>query len=513
MTTSPQGSASPQGPGGLQTETERTASAPSDPPGSVRVLNRSAPARLAAPLLGTVGAQRFARPDARSLASASWALLGVLGLSVLVGLLLQAPCMSGGYELPRASFRMCSSPVALSLLGEAAPQAPGAISSGLPGFSLLTYWFTVAVSGALGAAPAEGMAILLVLNSAAFAAMGAGMLVLVRRLGLPGHGASWAAVGFLSPVIVFSIGQSLEPVGVAAAVWACVLLLGSRSTGSLVGAGALLALAAAAGPLGLVVLLAVLLGTSRDRGQAALVLAGFALLTGLILLADGRLPGRLSLWFADAIDRGSLASIALAQDWSDATTLTTGLLVVWGLGLVALASLAISRSMHRPVHTALTAPEAASGPREEAASGAFRGEGARSAAAGDPEDQPSSNLPDRTALRAMEAADERAHMRRTALTLTAMLGFSVIVAPGSSTSLSLWLVPFAALMVPYLWVHAVWFFAELGFALASHLADAAAVDASTGLADTWMSLFTLLRFLSLALVTAFALDELFRRSG
>ncbi|WP_291792026.1 hypothetical protein [Brevibacterium sp.] len=473
----------------------------------------STPARFAAPLLGDGGAARFARPDARSLASASWALLGVLGLSVLVGLLLQAPCMSGGYELPRASFRMCSSPVALSLLGEAAPQAPGAISSGLPGFSLLTYWFTVAVSGALGAAPAEGMAILLVLNSAAFAAMGAGMLVLVRRLGLPGHGASWAAVGFLSPVIVFSIGQSLEPVGVAAAVWACVLLLGSRSTGSLVGAGALLALAAAAGPLGLVVLLAVLLGTSRDRGQAALVLAGFALLTGLILLADGRLPGRLSLWFADAIDRGSLASIALAQDWSDATTLTTGLLVVWGLGLVALASLAISRSMHRPVHTALTAPEAASGPREEAASGAFRGEGARSAAAGDPEDQPSSDLPDRTALRAMEAADERAHMRRTALTLTAMLGFSVIVAPGSSTSLSLWLVPFAALMVPYLWVHAVWFFAELGFALASHLADAAAVDASTGLADTWMSLFTLLRFLSLALVTAFALDELFRRSG
>ncbi|WP_029089716.1 hypothetical protein [Brevibacterium album] len=481
----------------------------------------SAPARLAAPLLGTEGAARFARPDARVLVAGSWMVLAVLGLSVAVGILLQAPCMSGGYELPRASFRMCSSPVALSLLGETAPDAPGAITSGLPGFSLLTYWFTVAASGLLGAAPAEGMAILLVLNTAAFAAMGTGMLVLARKLGLGGRGPAWAAVGFLSPVIVFGIGASLEPVGVACAVWACVLLLGGRTTGSLLGAGSLLAVAAAAGPLGLVVLLGVLLGASRDRAQAALVLAGFALLTGLMLLADGRLPGRLAVWFSDAVDRGSLASIALVRGWSDEAALTTGLLVVWGFGLVALAALFVSRSMHRPVRTAPEAASPGAAPTGRAGSEAspagatvFGAGGASGAAPAAASSSPAPSSPvsfDLATLREMEASDERIHLRRTALTLTAMLSFSVIVAPGSSTSLSLWLVPFAALMVPHLWVHAVWFFAELGFAIAAHLSEAAALDAQTGLADSWAAVFTLLRFLALALITAYALDDLVRR--
>lgn len=448
------------------------------------------PADVASPLLGGEGA-RFARPDRRTFASIGWVLMGLLGVSVVIGVLLQVPCQTGGYELPRAGFRMCQSPVALAMTGDTLPDSAGRITSGLSGFAPLTYWFVVLMSG-MGATAGEAMGLLLVLNTLAFAAMGTGVIALARAIGFGSPrpravSMSWVAVAFVSPVVVFTIGHSLDPVGVALAVWACVLLSGDRSTASLLTAGGMLAVAAFAGPLALIVLVGVLIGAARDRGNAVLVLAGFALTTGVLTLADGRLPSRLTVWLDDAVDRGSIASVVLTQDWGDEPTFATGLLVVWTLGVVAIAAMATSTMMLKP-----TVAEAVD---QDAAHGASA--------------TPSSE--DRVAvLRRLERADDIAHQRQMVLTIAALLALSVVLAPSSSTSMSLWLLPFAALAVRQLPVMGLWFFAELGFAIAVPLADVAAVDSSIGLAPTWMGLLTLLRFFSGTLVMAFALDELFR---
>lgn len=451
------------------------------------------PAEVAAPLLGGAGA-RFARTDRRGSASIAWVLMGLLGLSVLVGLLLQVPCQTGGYELPRAGFRLCQSPVALAMGSDALPDAAGRVTSGLAGFAPLTYWFVILMSS-LGATAGEAMGFLLVLNTAAFAAMGLGVLALARAMGFgaPRSRAvslSWVMVACVSPVIVFSIGQSLDPVGVALAVWACVLLSGARTTPTLLAAGAMLAVAAFTGPLGLIVLVGVLIGASRDRGNAILVLAGFALASGLLTLADGRLPSRLSVWMADAVDRGSIASVVLAQGWGDEPTFVTGLLVVWTLGVVAITAMAASRMMLAPTAAAEVADTDAD-----------------NATAEDLSSSTSSRL---DLLRRLEKTDDVAHLQQTVLTITALLALSVVVAPGSSTSMSLWLLPFAALSVRLLPVMGLWFLTELGFAIAVPLADVTALDESAGLDSTWMGMLTLLRFFALTLIMAFALDELFR---
>lgn len=449
------------------------------------------PAQVAAPLLGGEGL-RFARPDRRTYASVGWVLMGLLGMSVVIGLLLQVPCQTGGYELPRAGFRICQSPVALAMTGESLPDSAGRITTGMSGFAPLTYWFVVLMS-AMGATAPEAMGILLVLNTVAFAAMGAGVIALARMIGFGSPrtravSLSWVAVAFVSPVIVFSIGQSLDPVGVALAVWACVLLSGGRSAGALLSVGGMLAVAAFAGPLALVVLVGVLIGAARDRGNAVLVLAGFALTSGVLTLADGRLPSRLTVWLDDAVDRGSIASVVLTQDWGDESTFATGLLVVWTLGVVAIAAMAASTMMIRP-----TAAEAVD---QDSAHGTAV--------------TPSSSEERIAVLRRLEKADDVAHMRQMVLAIAALLALSVALAPSSSTSMSLWLLPFAALAVRQLPVIGLWFFAELGFAIAVPLADVAAIDTSIGLAPTWMGLLTLLRFFSLTLIMAFAIDELFR---
>ena len=451
------------------------------------------PAEVAAPLLGGAGA-RFARTDRRGSVAIAWVLMGLLGLSVLVGLLLQVPCQTGGHELPRAGFRLCQSPVALAMGSDALPDAAGRVTSGLAGFAPLTYWFVILMSS-LGATAGEAMGFLLVVNTAAFAAMGLGVLALARAMGFGAPhpravSLSWAAVAFVSPVIVFSIGQSLDPVGVALAVWACVLLRGTRSTPTMLSAGAMLAAAAFTGPLGIIVLVGVLIGASRDRGNAILVLAGFALASGLLTLADGRLPSRLSVWMADAVDRGSIVSVVLAQEWGDESTFVTGLLVVWTLGVVAITAMAASRMMLAPT----AADEVADSDSGEGTSG----------------DASSPAATRLDLLRRMETADDVVHLRQTVLTITALLALSVVVAPGSSTSMSLWLLPFAALSIRVLPVVGLWFLAELGFAIAVPLADVTALDESAGLDPMWMGLLTLLRFFALTLVMAFALDELFR---
>ena len=237
-------------------------------------------------------------------------------------------------------------------------------------------------------------------------------------------------------------------------------------------------------------LVGVLIGASRDRGNAILVLAGFALASGILTLADGRLSSCLSVWMADAVDRGSIASVVLAEGWGDEPTFVTGLLVVWTLGVVAITAMAASRMMLAPTAAAEVADTDADNATAEELSSST-----------------SSRL---DLLRRLEKTDDVAHLQQTVLTITALLALSVVVAPGSSTSMSLWLLPFAALSVRLLPVMGLWFLTELGFAIAVPLADVTALDESAGLDSTWMGLLTLLRFFALTLIMAFALDELFR---
>ncbi|HJG79921.1 MAG TPA: hypothetical protein K8V08_05875 [Brevibacterium senegalense] len=451
--------------------------------------SRVSPAQLAAPLLGGSG-DRFGRPDRRAMLTTGWVLMGLLGISVLIGLLVQAPCLNGGYELPRAGFRMCQSPVALAMTGEYLPDSAGRITTGLSGFAPLTYWFVVLMT-TVGASTAEAMGLLLVVNTLALAALGAGVIALARALDFGGRSTprsvslSWTAAAFVSPVIVFSMGQSLDAVGVALAVWACVLLSGGRSTGSLLAVGALLAASVFASPLGAVVLVGVLVTAARDRGDLILVVAGTAITVGLLVLADGRLTSRLTVWLGDAVDRGSIASVLLAQDWAEESTLATGLLVVWTMVVVALAALAASTMISAPA-----AAEAAVTPADTDTS------------------QPARDRIEH--LRGLERGDRIAHLRQMVLALTAMLGASVLLAPGSSTTMSLWLLPFAALAVRRLSVLGFWFVAELAFAIAVPLSDVAALDSSIGLSDLWMGLIVLLRFFAVALIVAFAVDDLLR---
>lgn len=439
---------------------------------------RVTPAQLAAPLLGGPG-RRFARNDRGADLLIGWVLLGLLGASVLIGLLLQIPCQTGGYELPHASFRMCQSPVALAMTGDALPDSTGRITSGLSGFAPLTYWFVVLMM-TLGTTAQEAMGFLLVINTAAFAVMGTGVVRLARALetGNPTGrtaGLSWAALACVSPVIVFSLGQSLDPVGVALAVWACALLTGDRSTSALVAVGVLLAGASFASPLGLLVLVGVLITALRDRGNALLIAGGFALVAGLLVLADGRMLARLSMWTADAVDRGSLAwliGIVSAED-------TIGVLIVWVLATIVVAALAASSMIVAPYMAV------------------------------DPDCDPSVTAEERRALlRRLEHRDTIAHLRQMMLAITALLALAVLLAPGSSTTLSLWLVPFAGLAVRRLPVMLLWAGAELAFAIAVPLSDVSALDSSIGLDPMWMGMITVVRAGAVALLFVLACDDL-----
>ena len=169
------------------------------------------PADIAAPLLGGRGKFLGApgRGYLRFQAMASLVLLGCVGLA---GILRQVPCIAAGWDMPHASYRMCASPIANGLLGAGWPEAPGRTGSAL--ISPAADWFAAGAGSVFS--PGESMAILLVLNFAAFLLAG---MALLRLLG----DRSWFAVFALSPVVFFSIGQSLDPVGLALVLWACLL--------------------------------------------------------------------------------------------------------------------------------------------------------------------------------------------------------------------------------------------------------------------------------------------------
>lgn len=414
------------------------------------------PADIAAPLLG--GRGRFlgapGRGYLRFQAMASLVLLGCVGLA---GILRQVPCIAAGWEMPHASYRMCASPIANGLLGAGWPEAPGRTGSAL--ISPAADWFAAGAGAVLS--PGESMAILLVLNFAAFLLAG---MALLRLLG----DRSWFAVFALSPVVFFSIGQSLDPVGLALALWALVLAgegpaaevpaaevpggSAGRPLSALVLVAVMFAVAALISPLAVVVLLGWGIAAAR-RGftQSVLTVVGlFMVVLGALVVVDGRIAGRVHMRLTDGIDRGSLFSLAAYQ--AEGSALNVAALIVFFAAVAAVAVLLYLRA------------GATAGP-----------------------------LP------------------ITAVLLVAAL----LTAPRAGVGEALWLVPFAAAAVHSLVLHFLWMLSEAALFIAVNLADADAIDPGKGLAPGWLFVITTLRWMALAglLVWVFAAEALKNAEG
>lgn len=414
------------------------------------------PADIAAPLLGGRGKFLGApgRGYLRFQAAASLVLLGCVGLA---GILRQVPCIAAGWEMPHASYRMCASPIANGLLGAGWPEAPGRTGSAL--ISPAADWFAAGAGAVLS--PGESMAILLVLNFAAFLLAG---MALLRLLG----DRSWFAVFALSPVVFFSIGQSLDPVGLALALWALVLAgegpaaevpaakvpggSAGRPLSALVLVAVMFAVAALISPLAVVVLLGWGIAAAR-RGstQSVLTVVGlFMVVLGALVVVDGRIAGRVHMWLTDGIDRGSLFSLAAYR--AEGSALNVAALIVFFAAVAAVAVLLYLRA------------GAVAGP-----------------------------LP------------------ITAVLLVAAL----LTAPRAGVGEALWLVPFAAAAVHSLVLHFLWMLSEAALFIAVNLADADAFDPGKGLAPGWLFVFTTLRWMALAglLVWVFAAEALKNADG
>ena len=414
------------------------------------------PADIAAPLLGGRGKFLGApgRGYLRFQAMASLVLLGCVGLA---GILRQVPCIAAGWDMPHASYRMCASPIANGLLGADWPEAPGRTGSAL--ISPAADWFAAGAGAVLS--PGESMAILLVLNFAAFLLAG---MALLRLLG----DRSWFAVFALSPVVFFSIGQSLDPVGLALALWALVLAgegpaaevpaaevpggSAGRPLSALVLVAVMFAVAALISPLAVVVLLGWGIAAAR-RGftQSVLTVVGlFMVVLGALVVVDGRIAGRVHMWLTDGIDRGSLFSLAAYR--TEGSALNVAALIVFFAAVAAVAVLLYLRA------------GAAAGP-----------------------------LP------------------ITAVLLVAAL----LTAPRAGVGEALWLVPFAAAAVHSLVLHFLWMLSEAALFIAVNLADADAIDPGKGLAPGWLFVFTTLRWMALAglLVWVFAAGALKNAEG
>ncbi|OFT91031.1 hypothetical protein [Brevibacterium sp. HMSC24B04] len=414
------------------------------------------PADIAAPLLGGRGKFLGApgRGYLRFQAMASLVLLGCVGLA---GILRQVPCIAAGWDMPHASYRMCASPIANDLLGTTWPEAPGRTGSAL--ISPAADWFAAGAGSVFS--PAVSMAILLVLNFAAFLLAG---MALLRLLG----DRSWFAVFALSPVVFFSIGQSLDPVGLALALWALVLagegpaaevpgaeVLGGsagKPLSALVLVAVMFAVAALISPLAVVVLLGWGIAAAR-RGstQSVLTVVGlFMVVLGALVVVDGRIAGRVHMWLTDGIDRGSLFSLAAYR--AEGSALNVAALIVFFAAVAAVAVLLFLRA------------------------------GA-----------PAGPLP------------------ITAVLLVAAL----LTAPRAGVGEALWLVPFAAAAVHSLVLHFLWMLSEAALFIAVNLADADAIDPGKGLAPGWLFVFTTLRWMALAglLVWVFAAGALKNADG
>lgn len=402
--------------------------------------------RIAEPLLGGPVGVHLGAAGRRFRSAQASALAAVLGVTTFLALALQGPCLSSGYEQPSASARMCAGPLSTAFLGDTNPEVLGRAHGG--GAALaplearlvdLVHLFTTDVS--------LFMVVVLLLNTAGIAALGAGLLVLARFRG-------WLIAVFASPLILFTLGSTLDPIALALAVWAMVVFFGTpplRPRAWL--AGVLLGIATFINPLALLVLLALTLaGPNPARGlgprNPRMMLAAATLTSAVLLVVDLSAIDRIIHWYSDAVDGGSFASILLMAELGD-VSVWAPLWIIVSAGVV----LAVAVSLYMVRSTGL-----------------------------DP-----------------------------AVSACLLIGGCLLLAPGLMPWDSLWLLPFIALSIRRWWVLIVWTLAEAVFAISIQLGDVSGFEADEGLDSTFVALFTLLRLLALVLVVIMSGENLYRR--
>ena len=402
--------------------------------------------RIAEPLLGGPVGIHLGAAGRRFRSAQAYALAAVLGITTFLALALQGPCLSSGYEQPSASARMCAGPLSTAFVGDTNPEVLGRAHGGAAAFAPLEarlvdlfHLFTNDVS--------LFMVGVLLLNTAGIAALGAGLLVLARFRG-------WLVAVFASPLILFTLGSTLDPIALALAVWAMAIFFGTpplcpRSWL----AGVFLGIATFINPLALLVLLALTLsGPNPARGlgprNPRMMLAAATLTSAVLLVVDLSAIDRIIHWYSDAVDGGSFASILLMAELGD-VSVWAPLWIIVSAGVV----LAVAVSLYMVRRTGL-----------------------------DP-----------------------------AVSACLLIGGCLLLAPGLMPWDSLWLLPFIALSIRRWWVLVVWTLAEAVFAVAIQLGDVSGFEIDEGLDSTFVALFTLLRLLALVLVVIMAGENLYRR--
>ncbi|WP_209370074.1 hypothetical protein [Brevibacterium renqingii] len=402
--------------------------------------------RIAEPLLGGPVGIHLAAAGTRFRSGQAYVLAAVLGLTTLLALALQGPCLNSGYAQPSASARMCAGPLSTAFAGEVNPEVLGRSHGGAAALTplegrLVDLLHLVTDDVSLF------MAVVLLLNTAGIAAIGAGLLILGRER-------AWLVAVFASPLILFTLGSTLDPVALALGVWAMVLFSGSppiRPRSWL--AGVLLGIATFINPLALLVLLALTVaGPHPARGlrprSPRMMLASATVTSALLLAIDMTAIDRIVHWYSDAIDGGSFASILLMAELGD-VSLWAPLWIIASGGVI----LAVAVCLYMVRATGL-----------------------------DP-----------------------------AVSACLLIGGCLLLAPGLMPWDSLWLLPFAVLAIRRWWVLIVWTLAEAVFAIGIQLGDVSGFEPSKGLDPAFVAVFALLRLLALVLVVIMAGENLYRR--
>lgn len=411
------------------------------------------PSELAQPLMGGPRGRYVGAPNARFSTGTAVALLVLLALNLIAGVLKAVPCLNGGYALPGAAFRVCYSPLAVAL---GAPPGPTSEAvEQLRATSVLTDWF-VSLMGSAGGSAVGDMWFVLAVNAVAWTVTGC---LLFRVCGQR----QWLVYVVMSPLIALTLGQSLDPVAIALAVGAWVLLMDTSNASNAPVAGALMAVAVLTAPVAVVV--TVSLGVwlvLRAKTSDALVFSGVTtIVLGLVLMLDARLIGRVQLGVENGVTSGSIASILtfdIPRVW-----LVSVSLAAW---IVACAVTVWLYRKVRPVGTgAVGVGPVGTGPVGTGSAG-------------------------------------------LAVVVTALVGWGVVLLPSSPVQVALWLVPFVAFAVSNAWLHVAWNLGEVALFVAVNLHVAQLVESSKGLATVWLVAITILRLALVGLVVTYAMVRL-----
>lgn len=351
-------------------------------------------------------------------------ILGLLGVMGLLGVLIQAPCMGTAWSDEASSYaHLCHSPLIAQYLDPS-------LATGLGGtaWAALLGW-VAALSGASAWSAVSYASLVAMINLIGFALAG---LALLRLTAVP-----WRVLAFaLSPVVVFTVVHSFDPLAIGFALWGVIGLIEGRNP--MLG-GVLFALAAAINPLALLVAAGVLLGLwaqrsevpgrqasghalrqspqaqgqnpqapgvdgSSRRTHTLLFAAAFAVPAVVMLGLDSRLGEWLPAWFQVRAEDGSPMGI-LAQLGVEVPAAAATVVAVFGiLALVIVIALLLPSMTLRGGSVPVLAPA------------------------------------------------------------TALLAGAALLLPSASLSFSLWLLPFAVLTVPHWGIQLPWMAAELLFA-------------------------------------------------